>query len=618
MQQKIWSLLKNAYFLRALRVLSALFFAWLLNEFPFYSIESTFYDYRVQLRASPKPTGHVQLVAIDRETLRSLNREPNLQDHAELLKLINQDAPKAVVYTMLPQNIPGTAEEKQEWANFAESLPNLYVAINDIYSKGNENRLKLPAPFEKLISHPSPLTSDNNKFAEDSVSRRLLLQVDGVNTLHAQLAQLFNQILDPRSYRGSFEFLNSIQSYVDYAPSGTYKPLSFHALANQQLPVGTFTGKVVFIGKDTLEEAKDYIRTPYSKNIVAMSNLEGYANVMDTMIRDSSPVRTPYWFNFLMTAIVALLTVLAVWKMKPISGIAVLLSTGLGYCLFAYGAFALFSLWIPMAQPLLAIFICYYFFIPYRLIKENRRSWEYYQKNKLLMQVEELKTNFLSMMSHDLKTPLARIQGMAEMVLQNPKSLESQQVHALNTINKSSEELTYFISSILNLTRVESQEVKLHLQPKDINSLLEEVCTKYDAIAKEKKITLVREFEPLFSFKMDVDLMRQVLANLLENAIKYSPENTKVLVSTEEVDGQVLVQIADQGRGIPRDEVGNIFLKFYRSQDAKTSPIKGSGLGLYLAKYFVELHRGEISVESVYEQGSTFSIKLPTEQIINH
>lgn len=84
--------------------------------------------------------------------------------------------------------------------------------------------------------------------------------------------------------------------------------------------------------------------------------------------------------------------------------------------------------------------------------------------------------------------------------------------------------------------------------------------------------------------------MRQVLSNLVENAIKYSAEETKVLVSTEERDGWVVVQVADQGPGIPTDELPNVFMKFFRSKNAKSSPIKGSGLGLYLAKYFTELH----------------------------
>jgi signal transduction histidine kinase len=320
------------------------------------------------------------------------------------------------------------------------------------------------------------------------------------------------------------------------------------------------------------------------------------------------------WVNNLITTLIALLTVFVVWSLKPTQGLIILASTLTTFASISYILFALGGIWVGMAHPILAIFICYYFFIPYRLIKENRRSWEYYQKNKLLTQVEELKTNFLSMMSHDLKTPLARIQGMADVALQDSNSLSPQQNEALETISKSSEELTYFITSILNLTRVESEGVKLHLQSKDVNALLDEVIRKFEYMAQKKNISIIREFEPLFSVKMDVDLMRQVFANLVENAIKYSKENSKILVTTEETDGRISIQVADQGIGIRRDEINNIFLKFYRSHDAKSSPIKGSGLGLYLAKYFVELHKGEIAVESVHDQGSTFTVNLPMSQ----
>jgi signal transduction histidine kinase len=245
---------------------------------------------------------------------------------------------------------------------------------------------------------------------------------------------------------------------------------------------------------------------------------------------------------------------------------------------------------------------------------ENRRSWEYYQKNRLLTQVEELKTNFLSMMSHDLKTPIARIQGMTDIVLKDPQPLSNRQKEALLTLNKSSEELLEFVSSILNLGRIESKEIELHIHSRDVNSLLEEVVSKYEYMAKEKNISIITDFEPLFSVKMDVDLMRQVFSNLVENAIKYSPDGSRVMISTEEktdpAGNRVVVQVADQGGGIPDDELPNIFLKFYRSKHAKTSKIKGSGLGLYLAKYFVELHKGSISAESSPGQGSTFTVEL--------
>lgn len=267
-----------------------------------------------------------------------------------------------------------------------------------------------------------------------------------------------------------------------------------------------------------------------------------------------------------------------------------------------------------MAAPLMAGFLVYYFFIPYRLIIENRRSWEYYQKNKLLSQVEELKTNFISMMSHDLKTPIARIQGMTDVILSDQVTLSSQQREAVDTIKHSSDDLLKFISSILNYGKIQSEGVELHMQSKDINSILQEVVRKHEFLAKVKRIQIVSELEPMFPIPMDPDLMRQVLSNLVENAIKYSPDDTKILVTTEEKDNVVVIQVADQGPGIPEDELNNIFTKFFRSKNVKSTQIKGSGLGLYLAKYFTELHKGRIFVESKDGKGSTFTVELPMEQ----
>ncbi len=119
------------------------------------------------------------------------------------------------------------------------------------------------------------------------------------------------------------------------------------------------------------------------------------------------------------------------------------------------------------------------------------------------------------------------------------------------------------------------------------------------------------ELEPLFPIRMDPDLMRQVFSNILENAIKYAPEQTQISVKTYEKDGFVFFVIADQGPGIAAQELPHLFSKFYRSANAKSSPIKGSGLGLYLAKYFTELHKGRIFVESNYGQGTVFIVELP-------
>jgi signal transduction histidine kinase len=279
--------------------------------------------------------------------------------------------------------------------------------------------------------------------------------------------------------------------------------------------------------------------------------------------------------------------------------------------IIALTVYIFLGLWIDLAHPFLAIFLCYYFFIPYRLIKENRRSWEYYQKNKLLSQVEELKTNFISMMSHDLKTPIARIQGMTEVISKDPQPLSNNQREAVDTIQSSSDDLLKFINAILQYGRIESQGLELNLQSKDINQLLKEVIKKHDFLSKVKKIKIEYTFETLFPITIDPDLMRQVFSNLLENAIKYSPEESIVIVTTKEVDNQLLIEFKDHGIGIPAEDLPNIFMKFFRSHNVKTSTIKGSGLGLYLANYFTVLHNGKLTVISDSSNGSTFTVVLP-------
>ncbi len=310
---------------------------------------------------------------------------------------------------------------------------------------------------------------------------------------------------------------------------------------------------------------------------------------------------------------VAAIIIYVVLAIKPTLALSVLLGTLSIFIFISMVLFSLFNVWVGMSHPLLAAFICYYFLIPYRLILENRRSWEYYQKNKILSQVEELKSNFLSMMSHDIKTPLARIQGMVDIIKRDTQPLADQQKQALDTINQSAKDLTSFISSLLDVGRVEGKGIQLHISSKDINGLLNEVIAKHEFLAKEKNIEIITEFEPLFSVKFDVELMRQVFSNLLENAIKYSPPDSKILVVTEEVNGEIMVQFSDQGIGISDSEISNIFMKFYRSKDVKNTPIKGTGVGLYLAKYFVELHKGRIEVESKPQQGSTFTVNLPMQ-----
>jgi signal transduction histidine kinase len=358
--------------------------------------------------------------------------------------------------------------------------------------------------------------------------------------------------------------------------------------------------------------AYTFIGTPNSDRSSPESLLEVQANYIDDLITNSSPLLTPPLVTTALTFLLSILTMWMVMRVRPATGLI-----GLVLSVLSVGALSLvfdlaFNLFFPVASPIFGIVACYYFVLPYRLIVENRKSWEYFEKNRLLTQVEELKSNFIRLMSHDLKTPIARIQAMAEIIEQESAVLSTSQRQALDTITASSEELSQFIASILNLSRIQSKKVKLQLKTRDITQLLQNVIRHSEHSARRKNISFVTEFEPLFSLKMDEDLMRQVFSNLVENAIKYSPENTQVKISAKEVDGLIKIQIADQGIGIPKEELPFVFEKFYRAQNAEYEN-SGTGLGLYLARYFVQLHKGQIRVDSEANKGSVFSVDLPLD-----
>lgn len=603
--------LKNKWVLHSLRLAFATVITVLLAPFKLDVLEYTTYDWRMQFTPRPPVSKDVVLLSIEHETLRRLKREPEALDWAVVMQKLALAKPAHVVSFMNPSQIQGSYEDLQLLADVSGRLPFVY-GENDLPKPGLGRLEPLAPPFEKLDIQPAPRTLDVRVLAKDGVTRRFVLSYENQFTLHPRLAQDYNRISQDSEYSGVFELLDSKQMLIRYRNKGAYPTIRFVDALEGSIDPKLVEGKIVLIGRDTAEIANDYVTTPLDKGLLGLSALELHANILDTLILNQAPRVSPDWVKIMFTFLISLLTIYVVLSVRPGKGLIVLGTAVTIYLALALALFAGFRWVVPVAHPLVAVFICYYFVIPYRLIIENRRSWEYYQKNRLLTQVEELKSNFMRMMSHDLKTPLARIQGMAEVIRQEQGDLTETQRKALATISDSSEELTEFIASILSLSRIESKEMKLQLRSRDVNQLVREAIRRTDYMAKKKNIEVSAELEPLFSIKVDEDLLKTVLVNLMENAIKYSPENTRIMVTTEEVNNELVIQVADQGRGIPKEELTQVFDRFYRARNTRVTT-QGNGLGLYLAKYFVELHNGRIEVESEIDKGSTFTVRLPMD-----
>jgi signal transduction histidine kinase len=606
--------IRKLWLLRLARVLLASFFGFLLTHVNLNYIEAWLYDFRVQARPDRPPKAPIKLILVKPETIAALKGPPKFEHYVQLLEHLSEERAKYVVLSMKLEDIEGTEKDKLRFVEATRKLSHFFVTTNELEMKGELGKTRLPPPFDSVPVASAPKTQDTNILAKDGVTRRMLVSAyEDQPMLHTRIASDLNpQVKDVRNIRGQIDLFETKQVYINFKPIHTFPEFSFERVLSGSFEKGTFQDQVVVVGLDYRRSFQDYIMTPYNREaVLSMSIAEMHANMIDTLVENSAPIKAPEWFNLIITILISILTVHVVLTVRPSTGLLMMGATLFGYSFLAWLSFWPLGIWINMAHPVMAVFLCYYFFIPYRLIIENRRSWEYYQKNKLLKQVEELKTNFISMMSHDLKTPLARIQGMTDLILSDSLKISSQQREAIDTIRQSSDDLLKFISKILNYGKIESQGIELHLQSKDVNTLIAEVIKKHEFLAKLKRVQITQELEPLFPILVDADLMKQVFSNLIENAIKYSPEDTKVLISSEEIGSKVVVQVADQGPGIPSDELPNIFMKFFRSKNAKSSPIKGSGLGLYLAKYFTELHQGSLFVESTYGQGSTFTVELP-------
>jgi hypothetical protein len=589
--------------------------AMLVHYFNLDYIESYLYDLRVWFRPPPQVSDKIETVVIESTTVEKFKNQPNFEQHQKFLENLLKDNPLAIVYVQNPKDIQGTKNQKIDFVNTAKKFKHFFYVTKETILKGEEGKFDFVDELKPISVFSGPITTDSTLLAKDGVTRRMMLYYQDKPLLHTYLAELINPVFSEehkKMPKGSFEFYGSQQAYIDMSPTGSYPRWTFAQIYNEKYPAGRFKGKVVFVGLDLGISTLEYVTTSYSRKVTAMTAVEAHANMLDTLVRNAAPTLVPQFINIIVSLLISIITIYVVLAMSPIKGLIVLGMTFFIFLLTGFLMFWPFGLWLDMSHPLITIFFSYYFFIPYRLIVENRRTWELIEKNKLLTQVEELKNNFISMMSHDLKTPLARIQGMTDIIVRDKKNkLSDDQFEAVKCIQQSSADLVNFISSILNFSRIESQGVKLNIVSKDINSIIEDVLQKYEFMAEQKKIKFVKDLEPLFSLRLDPDLIRQVVSNLVENAIKYSLDGAKITIYTRETTESVILRVEDEGMGIPEDEIPNVFMKFFRSNSAKISPIKGSGLGLYLAKYFVELHKGTIKVDSRLGKGSVFTVELP-------
>jgi signal transduction histidine kinase len=227
-------------------------------------------------------------------------------------------------------------------------------------------------------------------------------------------------------------------------------------------------------------------------------------------------------------------------------------------------------------------------------------------------EIDRMKTELVSMVAHELRSPLTSIAGFSELLLDAGITKDQSQEYA-EIILKESNRLGELINKFLDISRIESGKSQLNKMPLHIGYLIENILelNSYQAEKKNIKVHLnIPKELPLVY--VDKEMIEEVVLNLFSNAIKYSPEHTTINICVEEIDDDLVVKVADQGYGISKESLPNIFNKFYRVTDnEKVREISGSGLGLSLVKEIVEIHGGNVRVNSELGKGSTFSFSIP-------
>lgn len=227
--------------------------------------------------------------------------------------------------------------------------------------------------------------------------------------------------------------------------------------------------------------------------------------------------------------------------------------------------------------------------------------------------LDNTRNRFISNASHELKTPLSAIKVLVESILlQGDDELDPEMVRDfLGDVNKEVDRLSHIVGDLLTLVQMDSSEIRLNLKDASLAETVRDTLKRLSPIAKHRGVTVGLQVGEDSAVKIDIIRFSQIIYNLVDNSIKYARENGSVQVEVSRTDTEAIVRVSDDGIGIPPADIPHLFDRFYRVDKARSRETGGTGLGLSIVREVINMHHGDISVESQENVGTTFIVRLP-------
>jgi signal transduction histidine kinase len=580
-------------------------------------IDNFAYDWVFRLRGASGAQPETAILAVDEESLTEMGGTRHLRRGlGEALDRVAAAGPKVVAIDLILADLGDPAENEVLAAAFAK-VPRLVLSA-DIIAGGRKWEEPID-PFRRYaaaVGHvhgpPGPL---------DGVSRMVPLeQVAGERRYWALAFETFRlsrgapavtespadvQVgnLTIPARRG-----NSRTVRIRYLPpdddGGSRIPsVSLAELKARPELAHRFAGKAVFVGWTAQSAFRDRMLTPWSDGSY-MPGVEIHANVFETLaggrfLVDASESAVVLGCVLLAAAGVLAFALLGGWQAYAAAGLVLVAAHYAPYGLFGAGIV------FPYVAPLSAAW----------LSTVGAGSWQFLSVRRALRKAEADRARYqqtLHFVTHEIKTPLTAIQGSSELMTRFNLN-EDKRKQMATMINAESKRLARMVETFLNVERLSAGQMDLRRERFSARDLMDTCLDRARPLAERKRIGVKCGEIPEVAIEGDRELMEYAIYNLLNNAVKYSPESTEISVAGVLQNGMIRIAVRDQGIGMEQDEIRKIFQKFYRARSAVASGISGTGIGLSIVEQIVSHHGGRIEVTSAPGKGSCFTLVVPAQ-----